>query len=78
MTGADKKRVLQEKEAEVQELEAVSIAWPERRTIHKREEGYMFTGGWHPEERWDRHKGRWGLTMRAQTLELDSLLQIPA
>ena len=37
MTGAGKKRILQEKEAEVQEPEALSIAWPERRTIHKRE-----------------------------------------
>ena len=56
----------------------VVLTYLYRRTIHKREEEYMFTGGWHPEERWDRHKGRWGLTMRAQTLELDSLLQIPA
>lgn len=57
--GADKKRVLQEKEAEAQKPEALSIAWPERRTIHRREEEYMFAGGWRPEGRWDRHKGRW-------------------
>ena len=42
MTGADKKRILQEKEAEVQEPKALSIAWPERRTIDERGGVYVY------------------------------------